>query len=68
MSRVTSNGTGYTLQVESIHELGHPTKWVAPWVRLVLMESLNTPRFDHVASHEELHGIDHAKYVRISVM
>ncbi|KAL5538603.1 hypothetical protein UlMin_045291 [Ulmus minor] len=33
--------------------------WVAPWVRSVPMESLDSPRSVHVASHEELHGIDH---------
>ena len=59
-SRVTSNGTGHTLWVKSTHGLGHPTEWVAPWVRSVPMESLDTPRSVHVASHEELHGIDHA--------
>ena len=42
-SCVTSNGTGHTLRVESTHELGHPTEWVAPWVRSVPMESLDTP-------------------------
>ncbi len=61
-SRVTSNGTGHTLRVELTHELGHPTEWVALWVRSVPMESLDTPRSDHVAFHEELHGIDHATW------
>ena len=61
-SRVTSNGTCHTLRVESTHGLGHPTKWVTPWVRSVPMESLDTPRFSHVAFHEELHGIDHATW------
>ena len=29
-SRVTFNGTGHTLRVESIHGLGNLTEWVAP--------------------------------------
>ena len=37
---------------ESTHELGHPTGWVAPWVRSVLIESLDFPRSNHVASNE----------------
>ena len=53
---------GYTLQVESTHGLGHPTEWVAPWVRSVPMESLDSPRSDHVTSHKELHGIDHTTW------
>ena len=61
-SQVTSNGAGHDLRVESTHGLGHPTEWVTPWVRSVLMESLDTPRSVHVASHEELHGIDHATW------
>ena len=52
----------FTLRVESIHWLGHPTKWVAPWERSVPMESLDTPRSAHVASHEELQGIDHTTW------
>ena len=52
MSRVTSNGTGHTLQVESTYGLGHPIKWVAPWVRSVPIESLDSPRSNHVASYE----------------
>ena len=62
MSRVKSNGTGHTLRVKSTHRLGHLTEWVAPWVRSVPMESLDTPRSVHVASHEELQGIDHATW------
>ena len=61
-SRVTSNGTGHTLRVASTRGLGHPTEWVDPWVRSIPMESLNTPRFVPVASHEELQGIDHATW------
>ena len=61
-SRVTSNDTGHTLRVESTHGLGHPTEWVAPWVRSIPIESLDTPRSIHVASHEELQGIDHATW------
>ena len=41
--RVTFNGTGHTLRVESTRGLGHPTEWVAPWVRSVPIESLDTP-------------------------
>ena len=55
-SQVTSNDTGHTLRVESAHRLGHPTEWVTLWVRSVPMETLDTPRSVHVASHEELHG------------
>ena len=59
MSRVTSNSTGHTLQVELTHGLEHPIVWVAPWVRSVPMESLDSPISVRVASHEELHDIDH---------
>ena len=62
MSRVTPNVTGHTLRVESTHGLGHPIEWVAPWVRSIPMESLDSPRSVHVASHKELHGIDHATW------
>ena len=62
MSRVTSNGTGHTLRVESTRGLGHPTEWVAPWVRSAPMESLDTPRSILVASHEKLQGIDHTTW------
>ena len=34
-ARVTPYGTGHTLQAESTHGSGHPTEWVAPWVRSV---------------------------------
>ena len=61
-SQVTSNGMGHTLRVESTCGLGHPTEWVAPWVQSVPMESLDTPRSVHVASHEELQGIDHTTW------
>ena len=61
-SWVTSNGTGHTLRIESTRGLGQPIEWVAPWVRPVPMKSLNTPRSVHVASYEELHGIDHATW------
>ena len=61
-SQVTSSGTGHTLRVESTRGLGQPIEWVAPWVRSVPMESLDTPRSVHVASHNELHGIDHATW------
>ncbi|KAL5583501.1 hypothetical protein UlMin_015943 [Ulmus minor] len=46
--RVTSNGTGHTLRVESTRGLGHPTEWVALWVRSIPMESLDTPRSVHM--------------------
>ncbi|KAL5579856.1 hypothetical protein UlMin_012298 [Ulmus minor] len=46
----------------STRGLGYPTEWVAPWVRSVPMESLDTPRSVHVASHEGLQGIDHATW------
>ena len=32
------------------------------------MESLDTPESDHVASHEELHGIDHATVFNAPIM
>ena len=50
---------GHTLRVESSHGLGYHTEWVAPWVRSVSIESLDSPRSDQVTSHEELYGIDH---------
>ena len=62
MSQVTSNGTGHTLRFELTHGLGHPTEWVAPWVRSVPIETLDTLIPVHVASHDELHGIDHATW------
>ena len=61
-SRVASNSTGHTLRVELAHGLEHPIEWVAPWVWSVPMESLDSLRSVHVASHEELHGIDHATW------
>ena len=61
-SWVTSKDTGHTLRVESTRGLGHPTEWVALWVRSVPMESLDTPRSVHVASHDELQGIDLATW------
>ena len=61
-SWVTSNGTGHTLRVELTRGLEHPTEWVTPWVRSVPMETLNTPKSVHVASHEELHDIDLATW------
>ena len=65
-SRVTFNSTGHTLRVELTHGLEHPIEWVAPWVRLVPMESFDSPRSVHVASHEELHGIDHTNGLQCS--
>ena len=62
MTWVTPKGTGHTLRARLTHGLGHPTEWVAPWERSVLMESLGIPRSDHAASHEELHGIDHTTW------
>ena len=47
-SRVIPYGAGHTLWVESAHELGHPIEWVAPWVRLVPIKSLDFPRSNHV--------------------
>ena len=61
-SQVTPNGMGHTLRVESTHELGHPTEWVAPWVRSVPIESLDSPRSDHVTSYGELHGIEYTTW------
>ena len=43
MSRVTPNGMGHTLRVESAHKLGHPIEWVAPWVRPVPTKALDYP-------------------------
>ena len=60
------NSTGHTLRVQLAHELEHPVEWVAPWVRSVPMESLDSPRSVHVASHEELHGIDHTNGLQCS--
>ena len=65
-SRVTSNSTGHTLWVELAHELEHPVEWVVPWVRSVPMESLDSPRSVHVASHEGLHGMDHTNGLQCS--
>ena len=59
MSQVRPYDADHTLWVKLTHELGHPTEWFAPWVRSVPMEFLDTPRSVHVASHEELQGIDH---------
>ena len=54
----SSYESGHTLQVESAHGLKHPTKWVTLWVQSVPIKSLDSPRSDHVTSHEELHGIE----------
>ena len=51
MSRVIPYGADHTPRVEPIHKLGHPTEWVAPWVRPVPIESLDFPRSNHVASY-----------------
>ena len=61
---IQQHGSHPTGRVDSW--IGHPIEWVAPWVRSVPMESLDSPRSVHVTSHKELHGIGHTNGLECS--